>query len=60
MNKGFIARASTSIHAPLDKVWKALVDPHAIKQYMFGTNVVTGLARRESDYLERGVAGQIL
>lgn len=41
MNKGFIARASTSIPVPLEKVWQALVDPSAIKRYMFGTNVVT-------------------
>lgn len=41
MNNGFIARASTSIPVPLEKVWQALVDPSAIKRYMFGTNVVT-------------------
>ena len=36
-----IARASTSIIAPSDKIWKALVDPVAIKKYMFGTTVVS-------------------
>jgi uncharacterized protein YndB with AHSA1/START domain len=36
-----IARASTTIAAPAEKVWDALVNPAAIKQYMFGTTVVT-------------------
>ena len=34
-----IAKASATIDAPAQKVWDALVDPAAIKQYMFGTNV---------------------
>jgi uncharacterized protein YndB with AHSA1/START domain len=33
------ARASIIIAAPVQEVWKALVDPAAIKEYMFGTNV---------------------
>ncbi len=37
--KDFIARASIIIDAPRDKVWKALVTPAAIKQYMFGADV---------------------
>jgi len=37
--KDFIARASIIIAAPRDKVWKALVTPAAIKQYMFGADV---------------------
>ncbi|HEX6971055.1 MAG TPA: SRPBCC domain-containing protein [Limnochordia bacterium] len=41
MEKGFIAKASIVIDAPSAKVWHALVDPEAIKQYMFGTNVVS-------------------
>ncbi len=36
-----IARASTSINAPGEKVWNALVNPEAIRQYMFGTTVVS-------------------
>jgi uncharacterized protein YndB with AHSA1/START domain len=36
-----IALASISIHAPVEKVWDALVDPDAIKQYMFGATVVS-------------------
>ena len=36
-----IAKASISIDAPREDVWRALVDPVAIKQYMFGTTVVS-------------------
>lgn len=35
----FIAKATIAIDAPPDEVWKALVSPAAIKQYMFGTDV---------------------
>jgi uncharacterized protein YndB with AHSA1/START domain len=41
MDKNHIAKASVSINAPAEKVWDALVDPKAIKQYMFGTNVLS-------------------
>ncbi|GIV82441.1 MAG: hypothetical protein KatS3mg051_1795 [Anaerolineae bacterium] len=41
MNKNLIARASITINAPSSKVWDALVNPEAIKQFMFGTHVVT-------------------
>ena len=41
MDKDLIARAFISIAAPGEKVWNALVNPEAIKQYMFGTNVVS-------------------
>lgn len=37
----FVAHVSTTIDAPLSEVWQALTDPDLIKQYMFGTNVVT-------------------
>ena len=40
MDKNLIARASVTIDAPSEKVWDAMVNPEAIKQYMFGTNVV--------------------
>ena len=36
-----IARASTTINVPKDRVWEALVNPATIKQYMFGTNVTS-------------------
>ena len=41
MEKNLIAKASVFINATGAKVWNALVNPDAIKQYMFGTNVVT-------------------
>jgi uncharacterized protein YndB with AHSA1/START domain len=41
MAKDLIAKAATTINAPGTRVWDALVDPVAIKQYMFGTNVVS-------------------
>jgi uncharacterized protein YndB with AHSA1/START domain len=41
MNKNLIAQASTTIDAPPDVVWKALVTPDTIKKYMFGTTVTS-------------------
>ena len=47
MDRNLIAKASININASSDQVWDALTNPEAIKQYMFGTNVV-------SDWRERG------
>jgi uncharacterized protein YndB with AHSA1/START domain len=41
MDKNLISKSSITINAPVEEVWNALVDPNAIKQYMFGTNVVS-------------------
>ena len=41
MNKNLIARVSITTNASITDVWNALVNPEAIKQYMFGTNVVS-------------------
>ncbi|HSL42334.1 MAG TPA: SRPBCC family protein [Anaerolineales bacterium] len=41
MNDKFIAQATTTIHAPVSKVWQALVNPEIIKQYLFDTDVIT-------------------
>ncbi len=41
MNKGLIAKASISINAPVDKIWDALTNPELIRQYMFGTNIIS-------------------
>ena len=41
MSVNLIAKASVTINAPSRKVWEALVNPEAIKQYMFGTAVVS-------------------
>jgi len=39
MSDNLVANATTSIGAPKNKVWEALVTPDAIKQYMFGADV---------------------
>ena len=36
-----IARATTTISAPADKVWDALTNPATIKQYMMGATVTS-------------------
>lgn len=41
MDKPLIAQASIRIKAPLARVWDALVNPELIKQYFFGTTVVS-------------------
>ncbi len=38
-NHESIARAESSINAPIEKVWHALTDPAMIKQYFFGSDV---------------------
>ncbi len=41
MNRNLVATAVTTINAPPGRVWDALTNPEAIKQYFFGTNLVT-------------------
>jgi uncharacterized protein YndB with AHSA1/START domain len=41
MNKGLIANVSATIDAPIDVVWRALVNPEMIRQYMFGTETIS-------------------
>lgn len=41
MKGPLIAQAQIVISAPIAKVWDALVNPDMIKQYQFGTNVVS-------------------
>jgi uncharacterized protein YndB with AHSA1/START domain len=41
MADDFVAKASTTIHASAAAVWDALVNPETIKQYMFGSTVVS-------------------
>jgi len=41
MNETHIAKTSITINAPKSKVWDALTNPHIIKQYLFGTEVIT-------------------
>ena len=41
MTQNLVAKATTTVNAPRARTWKALVDPSAIKQYMFGTTVTS-------------------
>jgi uncharacterized protein YndB with AHSA1/START domain len=41
MEKDLIATVSITLQAPVEKAWHALVNPAAIKEYMFGTHVVS-------------------
>jgi uncharacterized protein YndB with AHSA1/START domain len=41
MTSDLIAKATTTINAPADKVWEALINPDLIKKYMFGTTVTS-------------------
>jgi uncharacterized protein YndB with AHSA1/START domain len=41
MAQNLVAVATVIVHAPTNKVWNALVDPLAIKKYMFGVEVVS-------------------
>jgi uncharacterized protein YndB with AHSA1/START domain len=41
IEKSLISKAQTDINASADQVWDALVNPDKIRQYMFGTNVVS-------------------
>src|SRR5689334_7397811 len=39
MHQNLVAQVSTQVDAPAADVWKALVTPAVIKQYMFGATV---------------------
>ena len=41
MKKKYTAQAATTIHAPVSKIWQALVNPEIIKQYLFNTDVIS-------------------
>ncbi len=41
MSETFIAKAEITIHASPAKVWDALTKPELIKQYLFGTQVIS-------------------
>ena len=40
-DRGKVATATTTIDAPISKVWDAITNPDMIKEYMFGTEVVS-------------------
>ena len=50
---GLVATATIVINAPAAKVWQALTDPALVKQYMFGSDVVTDW-KEGSDIVYRG------
>ena len=39
MENNFLAKASATINAPMDKVWQALTDPKMVKEWLFGTDM---------------------
>src|SRR6188474_1665744 len=41
MDKKYVARASRTIHAPASKVWDAITKAELIKQYLFGSDVIS-------------------
>lgn len=41
MSNHFTAKATTTIHAPVSKVWQSLVNPEIIRQYLFDTDVIS-------------------
>jgi uncharacterized protein YndB with AHSA1/START domain len=41
MNNKLTAKATTTINAPVSKVWQALINPEIIKQYLFNTEVIS-------------------
>jgi len=41
MDDKFIAKATTTINAPVSKVWEALTTPEIMKQYFFGADVIS-------------------
>lgn len=41
MSNSFSSTSSIIINAPLEKVWEALTKPELVKQYFFGTDLVT-------------------
>jgi uncharacterized protein YndB with AHSA1/START domain len=41
VNGNFVARKRISVGAPPEVVWRALIDPAMVRQYMHGTNMET-------------------
>jgi uncharacterized protein YndB with AHSA1/START domain len=41
MDEKFIAKTKITIEASISRVWEALVTPNLIKQYFFGTEVIS-------------------
>jgi uncharacterized protein YndB with AHSA1/START domain len=70
MAENLIAKASTTIDAPAAKVWRALVTPADIKQYMFGSTVTSAFQQgspitwkgewKGKPYEDKGVIMQVV
>ena len=41
MAKGLVAHSEVEVNAPAEKVWRALTDPAALKQFMFGSTIAS-------------------
>jgi len=41
MAKGLLATASITVKADAMRVWRALIDPGQIKEYLYGTNAIS-------------------
>jgi uncharacterized protein YndB with AHSA1/START domain len=41
MTNKLVAETSIYINAPVSKVWRALIDPEQIKEYLFGTEAIS-------------------
>ena len=54
MTTKFTARASITIKSSTASVWNALTDPTMIKQYLFGTEVVSDW-KEGSEIIYKGV-----
>lgn len=54
MAQSFVAKSSVTIRADAAKVWDALTDPKLIKQYLYGTEVIS-LWKEGSSITYRGI-----
>lgn len=54
MDNTLIAKSSTTIDAPIEKVWEALTTPEIIKQWFFGVDTITDW-KVGSPILHRGI-----
>ena len=41
METKFQIKCTTTLHAPVERVWQALTEPAIVKQYFFGSELVT-------------------
>lgn len=42
MAGNYVAASNVSIDAPPARVWQVITDPAAVKEFMFGTELLTG------------------